>query len=60
MKQYEPESDCCGAALLGEDDDYICGECKEHCDATEDLDEPLPKGKSLTGFVSYLASVGSK
>ena len=31
----ESMSDCCGAALLGEDSDYICGECKEHCDAAE-------------------------
>ena len=24
-------SDCCGAELLGNEVDYICSACKEHC-----------------------------
>lgn len=24
-------SDCCGGTLYGEEPDYICGECKDHC-----------------------------
>ena len=30
---YFNESDCCGGALLGmSDDDYICGDCHDHCE----------------------------
>ena len=25
-------SDCCGAPMNGSDEDYICSECKEHCE----------------------------
>lgn len=31
----EPVSDCCGADMLGSDEDPICSECKEHCEAFE-------------------------
>ena len=35
-KGHFRESDCCGGSLLGEgDDDYICGDCHDHCSKAE-------------------------
>lgn len=28
------ESSCCGAELIGDKEDYICGRCKEHTEDT--------------------------
>jgi hypothetical protein len=28
-------SDCCGAECLGDSEDYICAECREHCSSDE-------------------------
>jgi len=33
--EYELLSDCCGAEMLGSEEDPICSECREHCEPFE-------------------------
>jgi len=35
QQDEEPLSDCCGAELLGCEEDPICSACHEHCDVHE-------------------------
>lgn len=36
-------SECCGAPLLGNCEDYICADCLEHCGAEEEFEEDETK-----------------
>ena len=35
-------SDCCGGELLGNEVDYICAICKEHCEGVP-FDDPMDR-----------------
>ncbi len=34
-EEEEPLSNCCGAEMIGSDEDPICSECREHCEPFE-------------------------
>ena len=50
MIETEKSSNCCGAAMYEFGDNYICCDCKEHCEAVEDEEPTDLEGRLDAAF----------